>query len=115
MPRKPDTTDNLAALERALEFSKNGRYVLRLYVTGATPRSTLAVATIKRLCELHLAGRYDLEVIDLYQQPARAKLDQIIAVPTLVKEAPLPVRKLIGDLSDPDRVLIALNLIPEKK
>jgi len=87
------------------------RYVLRLYLTGMTPRSTQALATIRTLCDEHLAGRYDLEVIDIYQHPERAVADQVIAAPTLVKQLPAPLRRLIGDLSDTDRVMIGLDLI----
>jgi len=86
------------------------RYVLRLYVTGMTPRSTEAFATIKSLCEEHLQGRYDLEVIDIYQHPGLAKDEQIIAVPTLVKKLPAPLRRLIGNLSAQERVLLGLDL-----
>ena len=86
------------------------RYIFRLYVTGMTPRSTQAFAAIKALCEEHLQGRYDLEVIDIYQHPQLAKDEQIIAVPTLVKELPAPLRRLIGDLSDTERVLLGLDL-----
>ena len=75
-----------------------------------TPRSTQAIATIKAICEEHLPGRYDLEVIDIYQQPTLAQGEQIIAVPTLIKKLPLPLRRLIGDLSDEDRVLLGLDL-----
>jgi circadian clock protein KaiB len=87
-------------------------YRLRLYVSGMTPRSAQAIASIKRICDARLAGRYELDVIDLYRQPERARLDQIIAVPTLIKSRPLPVRRLIGDLSDERRVLIGLSLWP---
>ncbi len=86
------------------------RYVLRLYVTGMTPRSTQAFAAIKALCEEHLQGCYDLEVIDIYQHPQLAKDEQIIAVPTLVKKLPTPLRRLIGDLSDTEKVLLGLDL-----
>jgi circadian clock protein KaiB len=86
------------------------RYVLRLYVTGMTPRSTEAFAAIKALCEEHLQGRYDLEVIDIYQHPQLAKDEQIIAVPTLIKKLPVPLRRLIGDLSNKKRVLLGLDL-----
>ena len=96
--------------EQFVVEAKKERYVLRLYVTGMTPRSTDAVATIKALCEEHLQGRYDLEVIDIYQHPQLAKDEQIIAVPTLVKELPAPLRRLIGNLSDVDRVLFGLDL-----
>jgi circadian clock protein KaiB len=79
-----------------------------------TPRSSLAIANIKEICEEHLKGRYALEVIDIYQQPVLAKGDQIIAVPTLIRRLPMPLRRLIGDLSDRPRVLIGLDLRPEK-
>jgi circadian clock protein KaiB len=90
--------------------SRDDRYVLRLYVTGLTPRSAEAFATIKAICQEHLEGRYDLEVIDIYQQPTLAKDEQIIAVPTLVKKLPLPLRRFIGNLSDEERVLLGLDL-----
>jgi circadian clock protein KaiB len=88
------------------------RYVLRLYVTGMTPRSTRAVENVRIICEEHLHGRYDLEVIDIYQQPTLAKGEQIIAAPTLVKKLPLPLRRIIGDLSNTERVLVGLDLRP---
>jgi len=103
-------------LDPATEFERRaGRgqgecYVLRLYVTGLTPRSSQAIARLRALCEEHLPGRYDLEVFDLYQQPGLAQAAQIIAAPTLVKELPPPVRRLIGDLSDEQRVLVGLDL-----
>lgn len=87
------------------------RYVLRLYVTGMTPRSTQALITITALCDEHLSGRYDLEVIDIYQHPQRAVDDQVVAAPTLVRYLPAPVRRLIGDLSDTDRVMAGLDLV----
>lgn len=86
------------------------RYVLRLFVSGMTPRSAQALATIKSICDEHLAGRYELEVIDIYRRPDLASDDQIIAVPTLVKMLPEPLRRYIGDLSDRERVLIGLGL-----
>ena len=86
------------------------RYLLRLYVAGATPRSTRAIVNIKQICEEHLHGRYELEVIDVYQEPARAASEQIIAVPTLIKQLPFPLRKFIGDMSDTERILIGLDL-----
>jgi len=85
-------------------------YVLRLYVTGLTLRSSQAIARLRSLCEELLADRYDLEVIDVYQQPELARRVQLVAAPTLIKELPLPVRRLIGDLSDRRRVLIGLDL-----
>lgn len=89
------------------------RYILRLYVSGATPCSTRAVALVKGICEEHLPGRYDLEVVDIYQQPGLAEGDQILATPTLVRRLPLPLRRLVGDLSDPERVLGRLNIYSE--
>jgi circadian clock protein KaiB len=88
------------------------RYVLRLYVTGTTPRSSAAIANVRRTCEAHLRGRYDLRVIDIYQQPALARGEQIVAVPMLVKTLPLPRRRLIGDMADTERVLAGLDLPP---
>ncbi len=92
------------------EPAKNESYLLRLYVTGATPQSTRAIANIKSICEDHLKGRYDLEVIDLYQQPSLAKGEQILAAPTLIKMLPHPLRRIIGDMSSTERVLVGLDL-----
>lgn len=89
------------------------QYVLRLYVTGSTPRSTLAIRNLKAICEEHLRGRYVLEVIDIYQRPALAKDEQIVATPTLIKVLPNPIRRLIGDLSTEERVLLGLDLRPK--
>ena len=83
---------------------------LRLYVAGQTPRSLQAFANLKRICEKHLAGRYDIEVIDLIKNPQLAKGDQILALPTLVRKLPEPVRKIIGDLSNTERVLVGLDV-----
>ncbi len=89
-------------------------YVLRLYVAGTTQRSTRAIVNIKKICEEHLQGHYDLQVIDIYQQPVLAGGEQIIAVPTLIKKLPPLLRRIIGDLSDHDRVLIGLDLKPTR-
>jgi len=86
-------------------------YQLRLFVTGTTPRSARAVQNIQKICEDHLPGRYLLEVIDIYQHPAQAIAEQIIVTPTLVKCSPLPIRKMIGDLSDKERVLVGLDIM----
>lgn len=86
------------------------KYLLRLYVTGQTPRSLQSVESLQRLCEKHLAGRFSLEVIDIYQQPALAAEGQIIAAPTLIKAMPLPLRRLVGDFSDSERVVLGLDL-----
>jgi len=85
---------------------------LRLYVAGATPRATTALENLKKICEEHLAGKYSIEVIDLLRNPKLARGDQILALPTLVRKLPEPVRKIIGDLSDTERVLVGLDLRP---
>lgn len=95
--------------------AKSIKWVLRLYVAGSTPHSVRAIANIKKICEEHLKGRYDLEVIDLYMKPNLAKGEQIIAVPTLLKKLPLPIRRIIGDLSNIESVLIGLDLQEVKK
>ena len=92
---------------------KSKEYVLRLYVAGTTSKSIRAVANIKEICETSLKNRYDLEVIDIYQQPVLVKGEQIIAAPTLVKQLPLPLRKFIGDMSDTERMLVGLDLRPK--
>jgi len=102
-----------ASFKRAAGAPRADRYILRLYVTGLTPRSSRAVKNLKAVCDEYLAGRYDLEVIDIYQQPVLARGEQIIAAPTLIKKLPLPVRRIIGDLSDRERVLIGLDLFRE--
>jgi circadian clock protein KaiB len=88
----------------------DGTYVLRLYVTGATPRSTRAIQNIRTVCDEHLKGRYQLEVIDVYQQPEVLREQQLLVAPTLVKEFPRPLKRLIGDMSDLERVLVGLDL-----
>ncbi len=90
--------------------AKSKEFVLRLYVAGTTSKSIRAVANIKEICESNLRNRYDLEVIDIYQQPVLLKGEQIIAAPTLVKKLPLPLRKFIGDMSDTQRILVGLDL-----
>ncbi len=103
--------DTTAAFEKLMAgTASEEHYVLRLYVTGMTPRSTEAFASIKAICEDRLQGRYELEVIDIYQYPQLAIDEQIIAVPTLVKKLPAPLRRLVGDLSNEDRVLLGLDL-----
>ncbi len=106
-PARPPTTESF---EQAVQSGAGTRYILRLYVTGMTPRSRTAIENIRQICEEHLKGCYDLEVIDIYQQPERAREAQILAAPTLIKQLPLPLRKLIGDMSDKERVLVGLDL-----
>ena len=104
-----------SAWEEALSKGSDEKYCLRLYVTGNTPKSNLAITNIKRICEEHLQGRYSLEVVDIYQQPVLAKGEQIIAAPTLIKKLPLPLRKFIGDMTNTERILLGLDLRPAKK
>jgi circadian clock protein KaiB len=92
--------------------SKSDPFLLRLYVAGQTPRSMTAFANLKNICEEHLAGHYKIEVVDLLINPTLARGDQILAIPTLVRKLPEPVRKIIGDLSNTERVLIGLDLLP---
>ncbi len=100
------------SLEKPTAGRDSEAYVLRLYVTGLTPRSSLAIANVRKICDEHLAGRYELEVIDLYQQPKLARGEQIIAAPTLIKMLPLPLRRLIGDMSNTEKVLTGMDLKP---
>ena len=101
--------------EKLLQEKSKEKYVLRLYVSGLTPRSQAAIKNIKKICDEHLRGRYDLEVIDVYQNPVLAKGEQIIAAPTLIKKLPFPLRRFIGDLSDSERILLGLDLRPKKE
>ena len=108
---KKTTTEEF---EEALAQSKPEKYILRLYITGMPPRSTRAVENIRKLCEANLQGRYELEIIDIYQNPTLLQGEQIIAAPTLIKKLPLPLRRLVGDLSNEERVLLGLDLRPKK-
>ena len=107
--------DSTKEFAKVLALKGDRKCVLRLYVTGTTPRSVKAIRNIRRICDEHLKGAYDLEVIDIYQQPVLAKEEQIIAVPTLLKKLPLPLRKFIGDMSDTEKILLGLDLRPKKK
>jgi len=111
MAKKRTGTDK-EALEAAARDGSRQKYVLRLYVAGITPRSQEAIRTVTAICEQHLAGRYDLEVIDLYQQPTLAKGEQIIAAPTLIKKLPQPLRRFIGNMANKERILVGLDLRP---
>ncbi len=107
---KDDIVDSRTAFEKAA--NESGKYILRLYVTGVTPRSQHAIANVKRVCEEHLKGRYELEIIDIYQQPALARGEQIVATPALIKKLPSPLRRFIGDMADTEKILFGLDLIP---
>lgn len=109
--KAPLSLDEISRNESELDVEK---WDLRLYVAGQTPRSIAAFANLKRLCEEHLAGRYNIEVIDLLKHPQLAAGDQIVAIPTLVRKLPQPIRKIVGDLRDTDRALVGLQLRPGK-
>jgi circadian clock protein KaiB len=113
MKTDPEERTATASFEQALANDRQERYVLRLFVSGMTASSLRAIQNIKRICREHLAGRVDLEVIDVYQQPGLGKSEQIVAAPTLIKKLPLPLRRFIGDLSDRDKVLLGLNVSVE--
>ena len=110
--KDPLTLEQIARRSSREENPEN--WDLRLYVAGQTPRSVAAFANLKRLCEEHLAGRYKIEVIDLIKHPQLAVGDQIIAIPTLVRKLPQPIRKIVGDLRDRERALVGLQLRPGK-
>jgi circadian clock protein KaiB len=102
-----------AKLRKKSRKPAGARYILRLYITGQTPRSLQSVENLRALCDKYLLGQFYLEIIDIYQQPAMAKEGQIIAAPTLIKSMPLPLRRLVGDFSDKDRVILGLDLMVE--
>jgi len=108
--KKTATIRSAAEFDLAMTESKKRKYILRLYITGTTNRSAIALANLKKICEEYLEGQYELEVIDLYQMPGLAKDDQIIAAPTLIKKLPLPFRRIIGDMSNAEKVLMGLEL-----
>lgn len=108
--RSSSASQKRGAKRKKSRVTAKSNYVLRLYVTGQTPRSLQSIENLQRLCEKHLPGRFTLEVIDIYQQPALAAEGQIIAAPTLIKALPLPLRRLVGDFSDVNRVVLGLDL-----
>src|SRR5215211_1580753 len=111
-PLKNKLRNATEIFEEALRVStlKRVKYILRLYVTGSTPRSLKAVYNLKKICEEHLSNDYDLEVIDIYEHPNAAREEQIIAAPTLVKSLPRPLRKFLGDLSNTQKILVGLDI-----
>jgi circadian clock protein KaiB len=109
------TKDATEGFEKSLQVTGKEKYVLRLYVTGMAPKSLRAVENIRKICEENLQGRCELEVIDIYQQPEYAKSEEILAVPMLIKKLPLPLRKFVGDMSDKERILVGLDLLPKKQ
>ncbi|HEY8930976.1 MAG TPA: circadian clock KaiB family protein [Mucilaginibacter sp.] len=102
--------DGIGDTQQDDDLNGNEEYILRLFVTGASPNSTRAIANLKEICETHLKGNYKLEIIDVYQQPLIAENEQIIALPLLIKKSPSPEKRLIGDMSDIEKVLRGLSL-----
>jgi circadian clock protein KaiB len=111
MNEKREEKSSTEAFERALDEKEV--YVLKLFVSGMTSGSIRAVQNIRKICEEHLKNRFELEIIDIYQQPELARRDQIIAVPTLLKKLPAPLQQFIGNLSDSEKILVGLNLVPK--
>jgi circadian clock protein KaiB len=107
---KGEIDQTLKEFEKLVADLAQPIYLFRLYVSGSTPRSSVAIANVRRICEQYLPSHYELEVIDVYQQPAAAKQAQIIAVPTLIKELPFPPQRFVGDMSNTERIVIGLNL-----
>jgi circadian clock protein KaiB len=106
--------DAFTQLNAALSANESERWQLRLYVAGQTPKCLTAFANLKKICEAHLRNQYSIEIVDLLEQPQLAQGDQILAIPTLVRKLPEPVRKIIGDLSNTERVLVGLDLRPQQ-
>ena len=110
MTKPASSTADTETMGAAAAARVNTHYVLRLYVTGTTSQSTRAISNIRKICEEHLEGRYELEVVDISQHPTLAIGEQIIAAPTLIKKLPLPLRRFIGDMSHTERILLGLDL-----
>ncbi|MBW6498293.1 MAG: circadian clock KaiB family protein [Bacteroidales bacterium] len=110
MKKNKQKNETPEKFEQLMPERNQSKYTLRLYITGTTNRSILAITNLKKICEEYLEGQYDLEVIDLYKNPGLAKGDQIIAAPTLIKELPLPFRRIIGDMSNKENVLLGLDI-----
>ena len=105
--------DSAAEFEQRVRKTGKEKYVLRLYVAGMTTKSKRAIQSVKQICDEHLKDRCDLEVIDVFRQPVLAKGEQIIATPTLLKKLPVPLRRLIGDMTETERILVGLDLRPK--
>ncbi len=103
--------ETTAQFEQALRNQEECHYYFRLYIAGTTPRSMRSLENLKTLCEIYLQGRYELEVVDIYQSSSNLQIDNVVAIPTLVKQLPLPIRRVIGDLSNTEKVLLGLDLI----
>ncbi|MBZ0156224.1 MAG: circadian clock KaiB family protein [Alphaproteobacteria bacterium] len=107
---KQKKENTLKEFEEAIDKEKHKQYILQLYITGATRKSSRAIENLREFCEEHLKGRYRLEVIDIYQHPELAESEQVIVAPTLIKKLPLPLRKFIGDLSETEKILKGFNI-----
>lgn len=112
MKNMDKNSDKIKRIKEKPRSEANEKWVLRLYVAGQTPKALTAFANLKKICDEQLKGKYSIEVIDLLKNPQKGAVDQIFALPTLVRKLPVPVRKIIGDLSDTERVLIGLDLLP---
>jgi circadian clock protein KaiB len=110
MKQNASPPTELEAMDAALSAKDTSHYLLKLYITGFTPSANRAIVNIRKICEEHLQGRYELEVVDISQNPSLAKGEQIIAAPTLIKKLPLPLRRFIGDMSQTERILLGLDL-----
>jgi circadian clock protein KaiB len=114
MVKKSSNNDTTVFEKSVKTMRQKDMFVLRLYVAGINPRSSAAIRNVTTICEEHLKDRYELEIIDIYQQPTLAKGEQIIAAPTLIKKLPEPLRRFIGDLANTERILVGLDLKPKK-
>ncbi len=110
--RQKVVNSNRKRVKENMEATEKDKWALRLYIAGKTPKALTAFANLKKICEEQLNGRYSIEVIDLLENPQLGAADQILALPTLVRKVPVPMRKIIGDLSDTERVLVGLDLLP---
>jgi circadian clock protein KaiB len=115
MKKKKAAKDSVTQYELKIKDHNNEQYLLKLYVSGNSPQSTRAIHNLKKICEENLKGRYSLEIIDLYQKPDLARELDLIAAPTLIKKLPLPIRRVIGDMSNTDRVLVGLDVLKLEK
>jgi circadian clock protein KaiB len=109
-PANPDPGNTLREFEELVAGLARPSYLFRLYVSGTSSRSALAIANVRRICDRYLAGHYELEVIDVYQQPSKTKTAQVVAIPTLIKELPFPAQRFVGDMSNTERIVIGLKL-----
>lgn len=110
----PTSKPNTEAFDKWLAERKQEKYILRLYVAGNSPKSQRALIKIKNICENYLKGRYELEVIDIYQQPEMMEEEQIVAIPTLIKKLPPPLQKFVGDMANTEKIMVGLDIFPSE-